>query len=159
MSDPQRPEREAIERLRVLLEQATPISDAKLIRYDHGGGRYYSAVKRSVDEALYSGEEHRTLIADFYHEADRELFVLLRELAPDLLAALPPTPTPGWQPMETAPKDGTVILLASELGTEPVRWNKRAELWDMAFGVGYVGRTRKLFGWQPLPPAPTGDRS
>lgn len=51
--------------VQALLEKATPIEHAN---------------------ALYRGEEERTLIADFYHEADRELFVALRIHLPALLA-------------------------------------------------------------------------
>ena len=61
--------------LKRLLMEATPLPH-KVNRYDHGGGRVF------VD----AGED-RNLIADFYEEADRELFIALRNAAPELIAA------------------------------------------------------------------------
>ena len=74
---------ESLATLAELLEKATPIEHATLIRYEHGGGRYYVAKPREY--AAYRDTEDRTLIADFYHEGDRELFVTLRNAAPALL--------------------------------------------------------------------------
>lgn len=67
---------EQIAELERLVEAATPIEQAELIRYPHGGGRY--AITQSDD---------RTLIADYYHNGDRELFTFLRNHAPALLSA------------------------------------------------------------------------
>lgn len=50
---------------------ATTQGPLKLLRYDHGGGRLRHA-------------ESSTLVADFYHEGDRELYYR----APELLRAL-----------------------------------------------------------------------
>lgn len=59
-----------------------------------------------------------------------------------------------WQPMETAPKDGTRILLAYEVYRGPrvmeVKWEHT--LWK---GTVYVGPSEGCLGWMPLPPAPT----
>jgi len=46
------------------LAGVTPFKDADLMRYEHGGGRL--AILR---------DDERRLVADFYHEADREHFV------------------------------------------------------------------------------------
>jgi hypothetical protein len=99
MSDPQRPEREAIERLRVLLEQATPAPWRAAIK------PHPEAVRLKTEAATVSGPDCRiyTVARDYVclpetwarQCADAELIVLLRNLAPALLAALPPTPRRG----------------------------------------------------------------
>lgn len=63
-----------IENLKALMAKATPLPLA-VNRYYHGGGRLYR-------------EEPRKLVADFYDEADRELFISMRNALPDLLAAI-----------------------------------------------------------------------
>jgi hypothetical protein len=111
MSDPQRPEREAI-------EQAL---------------REYTIQWRGVP-------------------------VDIATVADALLAALPPTPTPGWQPMDSAPKDGTRVLLWWPY------WNHTRPLvgyWaegDWHASERLEGSSEQPQGWQPLPPAPTGER-
>jgi hypothetical protein len=75
-----------------------------------------------------------------------------------VLAALPPTPTPGWQPMDSAPKDGTRVLLWWPY------WNHTRPLvgyWaegDWHASERLEGSSEQPQGWQPLPPAPTGER-
>ena len=50
--------------------------DATLVRYDHGGGRFFR-----------DGESgQRVLVADFYNEGDREFYTAARDDIPDLLA-------------------------------------------------------------------------
>jgi hypothetical protein len=61
-------------KLQELMEKATPLP-LKLNRYDHGGGRLFQ-------------EEPRKLVADFYEEADRELFVAMRNHLPEILARM-----------------------------------------------------------------------
>lgn len=61
-----------VERLRALYEAGTK-GPLTLMRYEHGGGRLYK-------------EEPRTLVADFYHEADRELLTAMHAALPHLLA-------------------------------------------------------------------------
>jgi hypothetical protein len=77
------------------------------------------------------------------------------------LAALPPTPTPGWQDISTAPKDGTRILVKHSMAAS-VEW-----VWnsDNPEDGGYWMDTDTMDevsgppdGWV-LPSAPTGDRS
>jgi hypothetical protein len=46
-----------------------------LTRYDHGGGRLSFA----------PDAEHRTLVADFYHEGDREFYTASANLAPSII--------------------------------------------------------------------------
>lgn len=58
-------------------EKATPTRDATLMRYDHGGGRFYREVGRD-----------RLLIADFYDEANREFYFAAANARPALAALL-----------------------------------------------------------------------
>ena len=75
------------------------------------------------------------------------------------------TPTGEWQPIETAPKDGTVVL-AWRFYPVVVRWVDDSEYpWEsvtlgghFAFtGNGYKAADPQLTHWQPLPAAPAGD--
>lgn len=61
-----------LEELKLLYEAGTK-GPLTLIRYEHGGGRLYK-------------EEPRTLVADFFDESDRELFVATHRALPALLA-------------------------------------------------------------------------
>lgn len=60
-----------------------------------------------------------------------------------------------WQPIETAPKDGTLILIAK--GGASAWHNMFAGYWDEGLGEfkyhrdGYV---RNPTHWMPLPPPP-----
>jgi hypothetical protein len=85
MSDPQRPEREAIERLSELLAKATPgpwevFQAEEVAIHSLDGLSVVDTVCLEDDEAV-----EQALI-------DAELICELRNLAPALLAALPPTP-------------------------------------------------------------------
>jgi hypothetical protein len=64
----------------------------------------------------------------------------------------------GWKPIETAPKDGTIILisprpgLAKYLGTVRIgKWAERNGRWS--FGE-VAGRNVDPTHWQPLPEPP-----
>ena len=71
-----------------------------------------------------------------------------------------------WQPIKTAPKDGSYVLLAFERanrldewgGVQTARWNAGEPdedgLWWFASG-GAV-EDAQVLGWMPLPPAPGG---
>jgi hypothetical protein len=131
MSDPQRPEREAI-------------------------GVSLGRIHKRCDDWLVSETSG-------YNEATDLISDIHVELG-NILAALPPTPTPGWQDISTAPKDGTFILIyPSSCWVEDVEHDYEVSYWDEDFGRwhfsalpdDYTGPTH----WMPLPPAPTGDRS
>lgn len=56
--------------------------------------------------------------------------------------------TPQWQPIESAPKDGTRILgVNEEFGTVRVTWWDEAHQSFASFALG-------LTHWMPLPPSP-----
>ena len=72
-----------------------------------------------------------------------------------------------WQPIETAPKDGTIILVAIEHYDGPllhdiVWWNDYYDYWESA---GYdwkpvkYDEVKHIFHWMPLPPPPKKDGS
>lgn len=71
-----------------------------------------------------------------------------------------------WQPIQTAPKDGTAILLWEQYSTNPFvgywqdgGWNACLEHveahggWDGAIAVGLI--VMPVTHWMPLPPEPT----
>ena len=98
---------------------------------------------------------------------------LLREAA----AALEAAREDGWQPIETAPKDGTRVLLWIEWSDVPVvgefshgRWQADTEHYSVSCGAGCYGgsvssdRYMKPTHWRPLPAPPaivkdTGEQS
>lgn len=55
---------------------------------------------------------------------------------------------PDWRPIDTAPKGGTVILLATSIGVVATAWNESGY-----FGSGYCEYDCATH-WMPLPPAP-----
>jgi hypothetical protein len=144
MSDPQRPEREAIERLRVLLEQATPAPWRAAIK------PHPEAVRLKTEAATVSGPDCRiyTVARDYVclpetwarQCADAELIVLLRNLAPALLAALPPTPTPGLETVR--------LWVEGAIRGQGEPTNQ--------FERGYLEALKHITPL--LPPAPTGER-
>jgi hypothetical protein len=62
-----------------------------------------------------------------------------------------------WQPIETAPKDGTVILLSTcSLGVIAAFWNGKDDLFKWTFLDGQESPCNRISsvpveGWQPLP--------
>jgi hypothetical protein len=70
-----------------------------------------------------------------------------------------PTPTPGWQDISTAPKDGTEVLLHWP------HWSRRATIgywkhdrWIAENALDGSETGPQPVAWMPLPPAPTGER-
>jgi hypothetical protein len=66
----------------------------------------------------------------------------------------------GWRPIESAPKDGTPVLLKPRSGGDLLhpfvgRLHTGAYGWSFAAPVGYGGiQDDALEGWMPLPPSP-----
>jgi hypothetical protein len=78
---------------------------------------------------------------------DREQIAMLLDELTGLKAGETPLQD-GWQPIETAPKDGTRVLVVwpnSAVGES--FWNQRDNYWGMSLGI--VPRF-----WQPLPAPP-----
>lgn len=92
--------------------------------------------------------------------------ILVREHHKQLREALQAQIDGGWQPIETAPKDGTAILGTSNkvLGSVPItcHWHSEWNEWvfSMAFGEPIRGGctyVTKPTHWQPLPTPPKED--
>jgi hypothetical protein len=63
-----------------------------------------------------------------------------------------------WQPMETAKQDGRAIIgLTWDNAVIPVFWSP-VDGWKHCGDGWRAGAAPRLVGWQPLPPAPTGER-
>ena len=76
-----------------------------------------------------------------------------------------------WQPIETAPKDGTEVLVYTDVATVPVvhiaRWEDGRDGYPDSFEQGWWSYTehsvtqtlledwKQPTHWMPLPPAPT----
>ena len=84
------------------------------------------------------------------------------ETAEAILAALPELTTPPWQPIETAPKDGTVIFVwhvstTNSHATFDSNIKKAQYIPDLGeWSIDSLGGnlTPVLAGWMPLPAAP-----
>ena len=64
-----------------------------------------------------------------------------------------------WQPIETAPKDGTLVLLGDFAFTQPyyliAQWSKRAKRWETwRMSNGSFACWTSATHWQPLLRAP-----
>ncbi|MGM5018689.1 hypothetical protein [Tardiphaga sp. 367_B4_N1_1] len=87
------------------------------------------------------------------------------EIADKALAALSAAPVSAWQPIETAPKDGTEILTDSSAGIRVARYDEHWKGWFIAIssetyaGGGFAAN---VTDWMPLPAStftfPVNDR-
>ena len=73
----------------------------------------------------------------------------VRTCAASLEAAWQARPEPQWQPMETAPRDGTEILLSDGHYKRTGWWAKRINRWSLDSAVPMAIPTQ----WLPLPAA------
>ena len=64
-----------------------------------------------------------------------------------------PVVAPGWRPIETAPKDGSYILVFDEGTHDVVRWS--GFRWSDEYGNGW---STPPDYWVPLLPGPTPDQ-
>lgn len=60
----------------------------------------------------------------------------------------------GWQPIETAPKDGTIVRIFYEDGVQSERYWKRGWCKDIGWPAASNYRLAKATHWHPLPDAP-----
>lgn len=117
----------------------------------------------TCDEARYeelSNKPHLFETRVFYtapQPSGSEVFARTRDFYPDAapVYTLPPEGMAGWMPIETAPKDGSRILLhpAVEVADDwsKGRWNGEHECWIVGGSPSGVVHT----AWHPLPPAPS----
>ena len=71
-------------------------------------------------------------------------------------APSPPEGMAGWQPIETAPKDGQAILVTDGMDCYCVEWDEEFDWWtvdDNKLGPFRL-RGSAPTHWMPLPPAP-----
>jgi Protein of unknown function (DUF551) len=63
-----------------------------------------------------------------------------------------------WRPIESAPKDGTRVMLADMRSVVTGLWNPQVPGWECDWRVGNYGD--RPTHWMPLPdpPPPTGNR-
>jgi hypothetical protein len=92
-------------------------------------------------------------------DADGKLICELVNNLDTIIAALQPSGEMGWQPIETAPKDGTNVLVGHERAVFSGWWSESAGGWvdgstDMYEDLIVYHPTH----WQPLPPLPSSKR-
>lgn len=102
-----------------------------------------------------SGEPMREAVATIRAALNSKAgTVELRDFTAELTAILAlAAPAEGWQPIETAPKDGTWIIGATPHGVTPLRWGVSWDDQHWANGCVVYQPTH----WMPLPAAPTGE--
>jgi hypothetical protein len=166
MSDPQRPEREAIEQ--ALRQVWTILGNATLPASD--------VVRRAfkiADTALLAlpvsveprdgtkGDCIYCMKPGHVYRHSGGYNWSMCDACRDSSAALPPTPTPGWQPMDSAPKDRRILAVVDGI-VRVVRHGKTSHV--PLYGFCLADQGVEDFdlcdptGWQDLPPAPTGER-
>lgn len=119
-----------------------------------------------LEENTHIGHRQFSRAHEQMHEALRLKAIEIRNFADGLASAPQPAAKPSvdlaasegggvtqWQPIETAPRDGTLVLIR-----EPRRCSGLAAMfwggWKYEFGgICYLEPTH----WMPLPAAPTGD--
>lgn len=127
------------------------------------------AAMNTIEDAKYLWNERmdnldriEKLKAKLRQQTAEELLGLVKEdevLIKRLEEAL--AQIPRWQPIETAPKDGTRILVATKYGIEVAEWEERAPQWGVVpawigMGLSTYEEDRELTPthWMPLPPPP-----
>lgn len=64
-----------------------------------------------------------------------------------------------WQPIETAPKDGTNILVFGYGDMTVVHWNIYGLYWNLSESGAYAENGEwQPTHWMPLPPPPATDK-
>lgn len=65
-----------------------------------------------------------------------------------IAAALRCSPVSGWQPIDTAPKDGSWLIVSNGKYMDVARWSHGS--------FGGFSEDGDVLHWQPLPPLPSG---
>lgn len=61
-----------------------------------------------------------------------------------------------WQPIDSAPKDGQIVLFDTSPHPMTFRWSHVIDGWVLMPGEVYIGAPRAKL-WMPLPKPPSGD--
>ena len=139
--------------------------NARLTDYYWEGNEWeQEGVKNILTESdVNSSDEIEVKFRSWYKEKYGSAYfgsvplVVLIEWSKTLLNQINPQPVNGWQPISTAPKDGTEIQVSDYEFVEIVSWSWDA--WDR--GSGWIDRDGRLVNadwWRPLPdhpPTPT----
>lgn len=109
-----------------------------------------------ITNIVFSALSDRKGFDDWFDQIDQELQTEIKAEIAEALAALRAQPA-GWEPIASAPKDGTEILLGHPDGSLSVGWWK-----PRGASIGWTdGGTFSMswpLYWQPLPAAPTGEQ-
>lgn len=62
-----------------------------------------------------------------------------------------------WQPIETAPRDGTDVLLHGPFGNEGKQYNEVARFWGSRWTIEWMHDFHAPTHWMPLPEPPQAD--
>ena len=118
-------------------------------------------IRAELEALIAAYDEHGGMWPD---EDVQALFAAVQRARTALAAESPapdprPQPVPGWQPIDTAPQDGTEILASDYDTLEIVSWNCEPSPWDSETGEGPAWCDREGLRmhpawWQPLPDHP-----
>ena len=90
-----------------------------------------------------------------YEAGDRQMILVPKATAREIMAALDST---AWCPIETAPKDGSIIQLAIPGRAEPGRWYEMVQRFHV---IDSTNSTYSQFSewthWQSLPEPPEAE--
>lgn len=133
------------------------------LAYDGARLRHFGAIEREHDHPDFDSCPHPDCALA------RKMF--LTHLVRSTVAALgAPARTEAWQDIETAPKDGTRILIVTPRGDVVIaRWSEEAGFdrcerrpgWQVfeSEDCWYSWAEEVAMGWMPLPDPPAGSRS
>jgi hypothetical protein len=107
------------------------------------------ALRTLIEQLVTDWEAHNAQEED--DEFGRERYSKMEDCIADVRAVLSALPETQWQPMETAPKDGTPILGWSGYSYEVTQWSQAAEQWLICDGEHGFDLTH----WMPLPASPS----
>lgn len=104
----------------------------------------------------FTGWANRTGESSITLDLAEEHFVdCMQDMLDDLREKLPATA--GWQPIETAPKDGTEVLIRSDNGVRVAKYEQSSHFggWFIPLQNGVTGGcfAQNVTGWMPAPEA------